>query len=119
MAAIVVIDDRQDILEIVQLVLQIDKHSVRIFTDGQAALDALPLESCDLVFCDLNMPTMSGYTFVELLRLQERYQLLPIVALTAAEDLNTEKILAAGFTSILPKPFRADELKRVVAKHLA
>ena len=117
MAAFVVIDDRPEILDIIQLVLNLDKHTVRIFTNGHEAMAALLVQSCDILFCDLNMPVVSGYTVVANLRALSQFHNMIIIALSAAEDLQQDIIMAAGFSGILPKPFRAAELRQCIARY--
>ena len=65
----------------------------------------------DLVILDLNLPGISGYEIVDILKQDPRTQHVPVVALSAnalASDI--EKGKAAGFDHYLTKPLNLNEL---------
>lgn len=60
----------------------------------------------DLVLCDLRMPEMDGFEFIEALRQRVACAHLPVLALTAlAREKDLHDTLAAGFEGLVPKPF--------------
>src|ERR1700745_1666003 len=75
------------------------REAVKILTeDGQAPL-------LDVVFMDLQMPEMDGFTAAQLLRRDPRLQQLPIIAMTAhalAEE--RQRCLDAGMNDHVSKP---------------
>jgi CheY-like chemotaxis protein len=84
---------------------------VRIAANGQKALDLLATESVDLILMDIMMPVMDGYETIRRIRLQPKYNSLPVLALTAkAMKEDREKCLAAGADDYLPKPIDIDRL---------
>jgi len=66
---------------------------------------------------DCQMPEMDGYEATRLLRLQTRFQGLPIVAMTAnvmAGD--REKVIAAGMNDHIAKPINVEEMFTTLAR---
>ena len=90
------------------------KHTVRVVTDGAAAVEACVAERFDVVLMDLQMPRMDGYEATRAIRRREQEQgapRTPIVALTARASMGNEALcLSAGFDGYLPKPYRSREL---------
>ena len=84
--------------------------------DGQKAVRiAKENPKIDIVFMDLQMPVMNGLDATKALR-QNRYNGV-IVACTAnhtKEDAKTYK--AAGMNDILGKPYKSEDLKKIIAK---
>ena len=81
--------------------------------NGKIALEMVQLRPYDLILMDLQMPEMDGYTAtVEIRKLaEERYQTLPIIALTAsAMNEVRESVISIGMNDSLTKPFNPDEL---------
>ena len=80
--------------------------------NGQQALDALALQSYDLVLMDMQMPVMDGLEATRMIRASgQSYANIPIVALTA-NAMQSDKDLcnAAGMNDFLGKPFSRAEL---------
>ncbi len=95
------------------------KHTVRVVTDGAAAVEACAAERFDVVLMDLQMPRMDGYEATRAIRRREQEQgapRTPIVALTARASMGNEALcLSAGFDGYLPKPYRSRELLDAIA----
>lgn len=89
--------------------------------NGQMALDLAREQRFDLILMDVNMPVMDGLDATRGIRaLPDARAKIPIVVLTA--DLMNEaqeRALAAGATDFLSKPFKASELRTVVARYVA
>jgi two-component system sensor histidine kinase/response regulator len=77
--------------------------------DATAAVaDPLP---CDLVLLDLNMPEMDGWECARRIRSQQRWQGLPLLAMTAhAMQQEKERCLAIGMQDHITKPIDPDKL---------
>jgi signal transduction histidine kinase/DNA-binding response OmpR family regulator len=92
--------------------------SVEMVQNGREALQAVALNSYDLVLMDCMMPEMDGYAATaEIRRQQSAGQLphFPIIALTAnAIEGDREKCLIAGMDDYLAKPFKAESLLRLL-----
>jgi CheY-like chemotaxis protein len=71
----------------------------------------------DLIFCDIEMPTMNGIEFVA--RFRDRHgATTPVIMLTAESDELTRKALAAGATAAIHKPFEPIRMLQDIEKCL-
>jgi|GEM_PF-1820253 len=85
--------------------------------NGKEAVAAVLSTDYDLVFMDIQMPVMGGYEATALIRDDERYAELPIVAMTAhAINGVREECLAAGMSDYLSKPVDPGQLYGVLAR---
>ena len=116
---ILIADDRASSRELLRTVLVRAGYDVIEAEDGQHALEQARAGSPDLILLDLQMPRLDGYGALAELRREERFRVLPILALTAsAMRGDREKILAAGFTDYLSKPAGPELVRDMVAKLL-
>ena len=109
---ILLVDD--DIRNIYSLANLLDEEGITCLTaeNGRLAIDLLNANPrVDLVLMDIMMPEMDGYEATALIRKDERFKKLPIIALTAkAMKGDKEKCLAAGMSDYVSKPVNADQL---------
>lgn len=115
--SVLLVDDDVDLREMVELVLDRAGFHVRSAGDGQEAMDAVAQEMPGLILLDMRMPRMDGWQFAREFRARYGRQ-APIVVLTAAPEARqwAEEIEADGY---LDKPFRMQNLIRLVGLHLA
>jgi len=84
-----------------------------VVENGRDALDMVQQNDYHLVLMDLQMPVMDGYEATKAIRNlpYNKYDRLPIVALTASAELNMEeKIRNVGMNDCIRKPFKPEEL---------
>jgi two-component system sensor histidine kinase/response regulator len=80
-------------------------EALRILTEGEQP------PPFDVVFMDLQMPEMDGFTATRLLRAQPQLQRLPIIAMTAhALVEERQRCLEAGMNDHVSKPIDPDAL---------
>ena len=76
----------------------------------------------DLIFMDIEMPTMNGYEASQQIREQETNLKLtptPIIGLTGhTEEQYKQEALAAGMNDILSKPYRKVDIQHVMTTWL-
>lgn len=65
---LLVIDDVEENCELLKKRFEKRGFKVESAADGQEGLMALALNDINLVFLDLNMPLMNGFTFLEKLK---------------------------------------------------
>ena len=111
-AHILVVDD--DVRNVFALSSALEPHGalIEIARNGLEALDKLNAEpEIDLVLMDIMMPEMNGIEAMRAIRAQERFQKLPIIALTAkARREDQEDCLRAGASDYLAKPVDLEKL---------
>ncbi|HSR74764.1 MAG TPA: response regulator, partial [Sulfurovum sp.] len=65
----------------------------------------------DLVLMDINMPIMDGYAATQMIRLDRKFDSLPIVAFTALVlDSEIQKMFNSGINAFLAKPLNIGKL---------
>ena len=96
---------------------------VIIADNGQRAIDTLAEHKLDVVLMDIQMPIMDGLSATKYIRSQEKYQYLPIIAMTAhAREEDKQLSIAAGMNLHMPKPVTEkvlyNSIKQVLDKML-
>ncbi|WP_167552013.1 response regulator [Pseudoalteromonas rubra] len=94
---------------------------VEIAENGQQAIEAI--KACDgafdLVLMDIQMPVMDGMEATRILRETYDKERLTIIALTAnVMQSEVDKYLSIGMNAHLGKPFKTDELDKVLEKYI-
>ena len=117
MAAILVVDDEEDIRELVGIYLKNEGFKVYKAADGQEALKCLDDMQIDLAILDVMMADMDGIALCLEIRKKSN---IPIIMLSA-KDQDMDKVigLSAGADDYLAKPFNPVELVARVKAHLA
>jgi two-component system cell cycle response regulator DivK len=116
---VLAVDDEPDNLGVINLILRFHKASVITAESGHACLEALQTAAPTVLLVDIQMPHMSGFDLLKLLRADDRWAALPIIAITAhAMAGDEERILGAGFDGYISKPISAltlaDEIIAIV-----
>jgi two-component system sensor histidine kinase/response regulator len=90
---------------------------VDLAEDGKIALDKLAADDYDIVLMDMLMPMMDGVTATQTLRLDARWQTLPVVAMTAnAMQADRQRCLDAGMNDHIAKPIEPEDLWKMLLK---
>ena len=101
-------------------ILEKEGHSVTVANNGLEALEALKKEHFDLVLMDVQMPLMDGIEATRRIRNSKNSGFdphIPIIALTAhAFKEDRERCLKAGMNDYISKPFRKQELFRMMER---
>lgn len=93
---------------------------VSVANNGKEAVDAVGKNSYDAVLMDVQMPVMDGYTAAGIIRRDERFKDLPILAMTAhAMAGDQDKSIAAGMNDHVTKPIDPEKLFATLAKWTA
>ncbi|OGT12670.1 MAG: hypothetical protein A2342_00585 [Gallionellales bacterium RIFOXYB12_FULL_54_9] len=82
-----------------------------VANNGEEAIQHLQDERYDVVLMDIQMPVMDGLQATKLIRQDERFAVLPIVAMSAGVTMDErEKCSAAGMTDFIGKPIDSVQL---------
>jgi len=97
-------------------------YMVHTAASGQRALEAVSLETYDLIFMDCQMPGMSGFETTQLIRERERKLSLPQIPVIATTGTSTveiyQKCINSGMNDFLAKPFTGESLQKIISKWL-
>lgn len=111
MHTILTVDDEEHILELIAYNLERSGYHVLKAETGEIALEILKENKVDLVLLDWMLPGMDGIEVIKQIRMDQAYQNLPIILLTAKnEEINKVVGLEVGADDFLCKPFGIHEL---------
>ena len=114
---VLVVDDGHANRQLIELVLTRAGANVTTVENGLEAIKALSEQDYALVFMDMQMPVMDGYTATA--KLRECGLKTPIVALTGnAMKGDREKCMTAGCDDFLSKPVNLDALLERTAHYI-
>ncbi len=112
---ILIIDDEPGILKLLQDRLKVNQYTVVTAQDGEEGLAKINSEQPDLIILDIMMPKMDGFTFVREYKRLSESKIVPIIVLTAKENLQ-DIFKMEGVKDYLLKPFAAEDLLTRVKK---
>jgi len=105
------IEDDVQILELVRYYLEKEGFTVLNASDGGQGLDLAGREKPDLIILDLTLPVIDGYDVCKMLRVQKATATIPIIILSARDDVVDKVIgLELGADDYITKPFSPREL---------
>jgi len=114
---VLAIDDDEDILKLIKFLMQSEGYEVVTASDGETALKLCGEESFDVILCDVRLPKMTGFEFLE--EIKKMNITTPVIMITAYASIDSAvEAMKLGAYHYVPKPFRADELKLVVKRAL-
>jgi signal transduction histidine kinase len=107
---VLVVEDNPDMNRFVSSSL-LSEFEVTAAFDGPQALAQLETLTPDLIVTDFMMPHMSGDEFVRALRSKQELRDVPVLVLTARDDMELRvRLLSDGVQDWLTKPFTVKEL---------
>lgn len=113
---LLVVDDEPNLLRAVAASLRAEGYEVTTARNGREALLRVAESLPDLVVSDIRMPGMDGYQLARQLRASARTALVPVVFLTAKDELaDRVEGFRSGVDAYVTKPFEPDELLAVIA----
>lgn len=121
MARILIVDDNIMNCKMAIRILEPLQMEIDTAENGKMALEKIQENVYDLVLMDHMMPVMDGVEAVKLLRTLEdgKYEQLPVIALTAGTDSETESLVkSAGMNDLVTKPIDAGVLYGVLQRWL-
>jgi DNA-binding response OmpR family regulator len=106
---ILAVEDDPGILRMLERGLAAAGHQVLTAANGEDGAVLATEEGVDIVLLDISLPDLSGHEV--LARIRARRPALPVLMLTARDDLdNKVRALDAGADDYLTKPFAFEEL---------
>lgn len=115
MVKILVIDDDKIVRDILRAQFEGRAYTVIDADDGDSAVELSRTEKPDLIILDMNLPGMTGFQVLPLLRSHPQTRKTPVIALTShdsPEDRN--EAYDAGCDRYVTKPVDAARLFKAV-----
>jgi CheY-like chemotaxis protein len=116
MKKILIVDDRHEVRELVEVTLRVKDYQILEATSGEEAIEIVKAEKPDLILMDIMMPGgMDGLEATRILKNDPETKECPIIMLTAkGQKVDREIGLAAGAQDYFVKPFSPlDLIKKV------
>lgn len=108
---ILIVDDDPHAVEILLRMLQREGYECIGVQSGQEALKAAKEKAVDVILLDVMMPEMDGLQVCERLRQDPDLLQIPVMLLTARDDLDTRtQGMNLGVSEFLTKPINKREL---------
>ncbi|WP_432695185.1 response regulator [Marinobacterium sp. YM272] len=116
-ADILLVEDNEINQQVATELLERAGMKVDIAENGQIAVDKINAQDYDIVLMDLQMPVMDGFEASTAIRKDQRFDELPIVAMTAnAMAGDKERCLAAGMQDHVAKPIEPAALYHALVR---
>jgi len=108
---LLVVEDSPDTADLIERVLS-PAFDIEVAADGAEGLQAWKDRRHDLVLLDVMLPTLSGHDILIDIHRTDPNQ--PVVIMTAHTTIDqAEELMLLGAVDFLPKPFRAEQLRKV------
>jgi DNA-binding NarL/FixJ family response regulator len=116
---LLLIDDDPNLVLLVKDYLEFQGYEVITANNGKEALKILESNLPDMIVCDIMMPEIDGYGFVEELRKNPNTSWIPLLFLSAkGQSQDRIKGLNLGADFYMVKPFEPEELVAQVESSL-
>lgn len=109
---LLIVDDSKVMRDMVAACLRsLGDVSFDFAASGLEAIERLALATYDLVVLDLNMPDVGGIEVIDFIRQQSKLRTLPILVVTTrGDDASRTRVLEAGASGFLAKPFAPEQI---------
>jgi chemotaxis protein histidine kinase CheA/ActR/RegA family two-component response regulator len=119
--SILIIDDSVAVRRTLNKMLTQCGYQVQQCLNGKEAWELLSRSNqvFDLAICDLEMPGYDGFTLLQMVRAQNKWDDLPFVMLTSRDnDLHREKAKKLGANDYFTKPFNPVQFLEAIATYV-
>lgn len=111
-------EDHEDSRDLLRDIVESFGATAVLAVDGRDAIKKVSWIQADLVLCDLRMPRLDGFGFIDWLRHDPKLSRTPVIAVTAlGADADFRRTWDAGFNGHIVKPIEyqtiAAQLERI------
>jgi len=108
---ILVVEDKQDNIDLISYFLKPQNYEIIIAMDGEAAIEKITSNPPDIILLDIMLPKMNGFEVCERVKKNPKTRFIPIIMITALKDLKDKiQSLEVGADDFISKPFENVEL---------
>jgi CheY-like chemotaxis protein len=101
MKTIMIVDDRPDDLQAMNMILKREGYDIVTANDGEEALEQIESTAIDLILIDIMMPNLSGLDLLRILR-ERLNRKIPVVLVSIKPEKEVDISSVNGFVQ---KPF--------------
>ncbi|MFP4042790.1 MAG: PAS domain S-box protein, partial [Bacteroidales bacterium] len=117
-ANILIADDIQYNIDTIKNLLDNQKLEFTEAQSAEKALQIIKINTPDLILMDLRFPDLSGYEAAALIKAEEKYKDIVIVAFTAASMDSVPEEARVLFNDILRKPVTKNDLYALLKRYI-
>jgi len=116
---VLIVEDHADIRQLTRYMVESFGYRVIEAKNGFEAVEAARRKHPDLILMDVAMPEMNGITAASMIKRDDEFGGVPIIAVTAygKEYINDAK--SYGFDEVIAKPFYLDEIRGILDRYLS
>jgi len=115
---ILVVDDDLDILEVVHILLTLNKFTVRTISRGESVDQEVREFTPDLILLDVSLGTTDGRVICQRLKSSPGTSRIPVILFSAHFDL-VNNISGCHADDVITKPFEVADMLGKIRKTLA
>ncbi|MEO1559654.1 MAG: ATP-binding protein, partial [Cyanobacteria bacterium J06632_19] len=116
---VLIVDDKWENRSVIVNLLEPLNFTLIEAENGEDAFNKATQVQPNLIITDLLMPVMDGYAFLQQIRESEIFTATPVIVSSASVSImEQQQSLDAGADAFLEKPVQADELFKLLPKHL-
>ncbi|MCF6244292.1 MAG: response regulator [Sulfurovum sp.] len=117
---ILIVEDNFVSQQVMSTILSASQLTIINAENGQEALDILEeYVTIDLIFMDLDMPIIDGFDVTRIIKKNNKYKNIPIVAVTGLGFYNEiEDMILSGIDACIIKPYRFGQLYAALERFL-
>lgn len=115
---ILIVDDVNYNIEVLKRLIDSEQVTFLEAVDGEQSLDILKTEIPDIIFMDIRMPGMSGYSVTEIIKKDSQLCKIPVVAFTASTMEDEKDRIDGLFDAFLQKPVFKKDVQDVLTRFL-
>jgi DNA-binding response OmpR family regulator len=117
---ILIVEDREDIAELIQVHLEKDGFKTCLASNGEKALEILAAYRIDLILLDLMLPRISGLEVMKRIKSHPKWSRIPVIIESArSDDADIVQGLELGADDYVTKPFSQTVLLARIHKILS
>jgi len=119
MATVLIADDDLLIRRAYTDILEDQGYDVRIFDNGNSAVESCRRAIPDIIILDIHMPELNGIDACRTIRELPNGNTVPILIISGSIGRNEVDMNECGANKLLHKPIETAELLRIIREYLA
>ena len=118
--SVLIVDNDRDLVDLLAFYFEEHGYAVETAMDGHTAVATAHLRKPGVVICDIVMDRMHGFEVIQKLRARAELAGTMIIMVSAkADQPDIDRAHALGADHFLVKPFRCEDLLRIVESSAA